>query len=147
MSSNDEYVFLVIAQSMAPTIPKYSFIVVRPSNEYKVKDIIVYTRPDKFICVHRIVSITHGPGKEDNETVFTVKGDNDSSPPRERVTKNEVIGCVVRIIPVSRETYEVIRRWRLTYRSRTEDGWGDINEYLIRTARQGPRPGVRRKSV
>jgi len=132
LSSNNEEIFVVIAQSMVPVIPKYSFIVARPAESYEVRDIIVYTRPDKFICVHRIVSITREPGQEREETVFTVKGDNDSSPPRERVNKNEVIGRVVKIIPVSRETYKIIRRWRLTYRSRTEDGWGNIDEYLMR---------------
>lgn len=82
--------FEVASGSMKPTLAVNDVIIVKIENDnLKKKDIIAYLT-DNSIITHRIVFI--------DDNVITTKGDNNNTID-EPITKNQVVGRVVKIIP------------------------------------------------
>jgi len=89
--------FVVYSGSMKPAIKTGSIILVKPSPDYKINDIITFgslsgESPPK---THRVVDIKF----DSSETLFRTKGDANDGPDRGFVKKDEVIGKVFLSIP------------------------------------------------
>lgn len=80
---------VVISGSMEPTLSVDDLIIVKKSNEYKEKEIIVYQKENNLI-VHRIIKI-------DKNTVIT-KGDANNLEDHE-ISKEAIKGKVILIVP------------------------------------------------
>ena len=67
-------VFNIVSESMEPTIKVNDLIVIRKckESEIKNKDIITYKKEDGTVVTHRVIR----KNKENGETVYTTKGDN-----------------------------------------------------------------------
>lgn len=79
--------FKVVSNSMAPTIKKGDFIIVKEFPEYKVKDIITYKK-DKSFITHRIIKI--------DDYLYT-QGDYNNVGD-EKIKKDQVVGKVTKIL-------------------------------------------------
>lgn len=88
---------IVKSGSMEPAIKTGSIIVIKPSAEYKVGEIITFGKDDgkNIPTSHRIEALRMVQGK----MLYTTKGDaNNASDPKE-ISQNEIIGKVVLKIP------------------------------------------------
>lgn len=93
------YTFYEIATgSMEPTLNVKDFIIVKESDKYSVGDIITYKEDNSYIT-HRIIKIN-------GDTLIT-KGDANNSEDK-IISKSEVIGKVVKIIPKGGVIKEII---------------------------------------
>lgn len=93
------YTFYEIATgSMKPTLNVKDFIIVKESDKYSVGDIITYKEDNSYIT-HRIVKI--------NGDTLVTKGDANNSEDK-IISKSEVIGKVVKIIPKGGVIKEII---------------------------------------
>lgn len=81
--------FQVASGSMSKTINVGDAVIVRITKQIEENDIIVFTQDDNFIT-HRVIKM--------EENLITTKGDANKSSDLP-ITKNEVIGKVVLIIP------------------------------------------------
>jgi len=90
-------VLVVLSGSMEPTIKVGSVVVVKPSEDYKIDDIITFSRSEdsEVSTTHRIVEIED----EDGRVLYTVKGDINEDPDQDKVLKENVIGKVLFSIP------------------------------------------------
>ncbi len=88
---------IVKSGSMEPTIKTGAVVIIKPSNTYKVGDIITFGRDTKssIPTTHRIVSIK----ESSNGTYFTTKGDANDEADSEETNKNNVIGHVIFSLP------------------------------------------------
>jgi hypothetical protein len=70
---------------------------VNPFEDVRIGDVIIYTRPNDFPVIHRVVEITCDGG----QIYFTTKGDNPytNSNPDPRITSDRIISKVVFVIP------------------------------------------------
>lgn len=87
----------VMSGSMAPTIKMGSIVVIKPSEDYKIGDIITFQkgRNQKIPTTHRIIEAEVIGGR----TFFTTKGDANSSPDPQKVAKQEILGKVLFSLP------------------------------------------------
>lgn len=88
---------IVKSGSMEPTIPTGSIVLVMPSKEYKVGDVITFGKDTRseIPTTHRIVSIRENV----QGNFYTTKGDaNEEQDPRETAGK-EIIGKVLFHVP------------------------------------------------
>lgn len=90
-------IMVVQSGSMAPTIKTGSIVIVKPSQDYKVGDVITFgpfskTKPS---TTHRIYNIKLVDGKP----VYITKGDANNAPDQREVQKKEVIGKALFSIP------------------------------------------------
>ncbi|GAI45652.1 unnamed protein product, partial [marine sediment metagenome] len=90
-------VMTVLSGSMEPAIKMGSVVVVKPSDEYKIGDVISFgeiTRT-KAPATHRIydIKITEG------QPVYITKGDANNAPDQREIPKREVIGKVLFDVP------------------------------------------------
>ena len=86
--------FSVLTGSMEPAINVGDIIIVK-NGEYHINDIISYKDGDSVVT-HRIVDIfTNEEGKE----LYTTKGDNNNTEDRVPISKEDVYGRVIRVIP------------------------------------------------
>lgn len=93
------YTFYEIATgSMEPTLNVKDFIIVKESDKYSVGDIITYKEDNSYIT-HRIIKI--------NGDTLVTKGDANNSEDK-IISKSEVIGKVVKIIPKGGVVKEII---------------------------------------
>lgn len=93
------YTFYEIATgSMEPTLNVKDFIIVKESDKYSVGDIITYKEDNSYIT-HRIIKI--------NGDTLVTKGDSNNSEDK-IISKSEVIGKVVKIIPKGGVIKEII---------------------------------------
>ena len=93
------YTFYEIATgSMEPTLNVKDFIIVKESDKYNVGDIITYNEDNSYIT-HRIIKI--------NGDTLVTKGDANNSEDK-IISKSEVIGKVVKIIPKGGVIKEII---------------------------------------
>ena len=93
------YTFYEIATgSMEPTLNVKDFIIVKESDKYSVGDIITYKEDNSYIT-HRIIKI--------NGDTLVTKGDANNSEDK-IISKSEVIGKVVKIIPKGGVIKEII---------------------------------------
>ena len=92
--------FTVLTGSMEPTIPVGSIVLVAPSSIYQVGDIIAFKRGQKTIT-HRIKTIANG--------MYQTKGDaNDAADPQ-KISKFQIIGRDIAIIPYVGKVMEFIK--------------------------------------
>ncbi len=93
------YTFYEIATgSMEPTLNVKDFIIVKESDKYSVGDIITYKEDNSYIT-HRIIKI--------NGDTLVTKGDANNSEDK-IISKSEVIGKVVKVIPKGGVIKEII---------------------------------------
>lgn len=88
---------IVKSGSMEPAIKTGSIVVIKPSVEYKIGEIITFGKDDKrnVPTSHRIEAVRMVQGK----MLYTTKGDaNNSSDPKE-ISQNEIIGKVIFKLP------------------------------------------------
>ncbi len=92
--------YVIISQSMEPTIHVQDAIVIKRAKEYKVGDVCTYLskNPSYFgiMITHRIIEVrtdTNG------EKVYIFKGDNNYSADPLPVSENQIFGHVVMKIP------------------------------------------------
>ena len=92
--------YVIISQSMEPTIHVQDAIVIKRSDEYKVGDVCTYLskNPSYFgiMITHRIIG-TNINSK--GEKVYIFKGDNNYSADTLEVEENQIYGKVVMKIP------------------------------------------------
>jgi len=85
-------VMSVMSGSMEPAIPVGSLIVVKPSANYQVGDVITFlpmnAKTKKENITHRIFAINETNGEKLVET----KGDANENPDEETITENKIIG-------------------------------------------------------
>ena len=86
--------YTILSGSMAPTIPVGSIVLTRPQLRYSLHDVITYSQHSQLIT-HRIIAIT-GRGKE---TVYTVRGDANSSPDLDAIPIGAIHGKVTTVFP------------------------------------------------
>ncbi len=81
---------IIVGQSMEPTIPLYSVIVVEPVDPASIRrgDVITYEQPDTpgRKVTHRVAEVTHEAG---GRPVFHTKGDNNDARDPYRVRYDE----------------------------------------------------------
>lgn len=92
---NNYKLLAVTGGSMQPTISSGSMAIVKPQDDYKAGDIITFNPPDakskKENTTHRIISVED----RDGLTFYKTKGDANTSPDSELISKNRVIGKYV----------------------------------------------------
>ena len=92
--------YVIISQSMEPTIHVQDAIVIKREDEYKIGDICTYLsqNPSYFgiMITHRIIGMDIN---ENNEKVYIFKGDNNYSADTMNVTNDQIYGKVVMKIP------------------------------------------------
>lgn len=88
---------IVKSGSMEPAIMTGSIIVIKPSPEYKVGEIITFGKDDKrnIPTSHRINATRMEQGK----MLYTTKGDSNNSPDGKEISQNEIIGKVIFKMP------------------------------------------------
>ena len=84
---------IVQSGSMQPEIKTGSIVMTKPSNEYKVGDIITFGAYSKTKAptTHRIYEIQEQNGQK----VYITKGDMNNAPDSKPITKREIIGKVM----------------------------------------------------
>ncbi len=90
-------VMTVLSGSMAPDIKMGSLVVVKPTDNYKIGDIITFGEMSKTKTptTHRIADIK----VVDSEPVYITKGDANNAPDQKEITGKEIIGKVLFDIP------------------------------------------------
>lgn len=88
---------IVQSGSMEPAIQTGSVVIVRPTDDYAVDDVITYgpDTADQVPTTHRIIDMQTDGG----ETTYTTKGDANDSPDPRAVTEREIVGKVLLSIP------------------------------------------------
>ncbi|MBU4353537.1 signal peptidase I [Candidatus Parcubacteria bacterium] len=92
------YKFLVVQSgSMQPEIKMGSVVAVKPSDNYKIGDIITFGEMSKTKTptTHRIVEMRVVEGKY----LYTTKGDANNAPDQNEVSQDKIIGKVLFNIP------------------------------------------------
>lgn len=89
-AASPSHAYTIASDSMAPTMPRGSFVLASPG-EVHVHDVIVYeSRLTNSLQVHRIVEIRH----EDSNTKYLVRGDHNDEPDSILVNPSDVKGVV-----------------------------------------------------
>ena len=92
--------YVIISQSMEPTIHVQDAIVIKREDDYKIGDVCTYISKNPsylgILITHRIIGIT----KDINgNTLYTFKGDNNYSADPIPVEKDQIYGKVVMKVP------------------------------------------------
>ena len=89
-------VMMVLSGSMEPAIGKGSVVVVRPSDDYKIGEVITFKfKNSEESTTHRIEEIRIVGGKP----VYVTKGDVNNAPDTREVLQEDIIGKVLFDIP------------------------------------------------
>lgn len=92
---NNYKILAVTSESMSPTIPMGSLVVVKPSEQYKVNDIVTFNPPDATreneYVTHRIVDISEVGGSY----LYTTKGDANNVPDAQKIWASRIEGKVL----------------------------------------------------
>lgn len=85
--------FIVLSGSMETEIYKGDLVIVKEvkHNKLKLNDVIAFRDEDNYVVTHRIVDIN----KENNETKYITKGDNNNTNDRGYVTIENIEGIYV----------------------------------------------------
>lgn len=83
--------FAITSGSMRPKIPMGSIVLVKPQNNYRVGDIIVF-QDDQRLVTHRISSKLP-------DDLLQTKGDANNEADRFQISKDQIIGRVIFTIP------------------------------------------------
>jgi len=83
---------MVLSGSMEPIIHKGAILFITPSDEYKVGDVVTFTRVgNKVPITHRIIDV-----RVDNDKVFyKTKGDANEEPDIQEISKINIVGKVM----------------------------------------------------
>lgn len=88
---------IVQSGSMSPSIPMGSLVITKPSDEYKVNDVVTfYDQDTRYLITHRIEGIE----KLEEGELFITKGDANEDEDGRRVDKDSVVGEVVWALPL-----------------------------------------------
>lgn len=92
--------YVIVSQSMVPTININDAIIIkRDNNNYNIGDIISFfsTEYDKngIVVTHRIIDKINN----NEESIYTTKGDNNPVPDYNKVNTSDVFGKVLFVIP------------------------------------------------
>lgn len=87
---------IVKSGSMEPTIPTGSLVVIKPAENYTLRDVITFGADTRIQIptTHRIVAT-----REENGTWYTTKGDANEDPDTKEIRKAEIIGKVMTHVP------------------------------------------------
>lgn len=92
--------YVIISQSMEPTIHVQDAIVIKREEEYKIGDVCTYLSKDPryygIMITHRIIGTDINPN---GEKVYILKGDNNYSADQLAVSNSQIYGKVVMRIP------------------------------------------------
>lgn len=90
-------VLTVLSGSMEPEIKTGSVVVVKPSDNYKIGDVITFGEMSKTKTptTHRVIEMRVVEGKY----LYTTKGDANNAPDQNEVNQDKVIGKVLFDIP------------------------------------------------
>ena len=101
-------IMTVLSGSMEPTIKMGSVVIMKPSEDYKIGDIITFqkTARAKNPITHRIVEMEVIEGNP----VYITKGDANEDPDSGRVYKNQIIGKVLFSIPFLGYAVDFVRK-------------------------------------
>lgn len=92
---NNYKIMAVMSGSMNPAIPTGSVVVIKPSAEYKVDDIVTFksynSQKKNDFTTHRIVDTNDSSG----ETIFTTKGDANKDQDTGFLTADQIKGKVL----------------------------------------------------
>lgn len=88
-------VLTVQSGSMEPSIKRGDLIIVRPSENRKINDVVTYRNQVGTLVTHRIVNIVN----EDEKIFYQTKGDANNVVDNDLVSMNQLIGTVVLKIP------------------------------------------------
>ncbi|NOY35742.1 MAG: signal peptidase I [bacterium] len=88
---------IVLSGSMEPAIKTGSVVVIKPSDNYKIGDIITFGKDTKkdIPTTHRIIEARAVEGK----MLYKTKGDANKSPDTKEVREKEIVGKEVFTIP------------------------------------------------
>lgn len=88
---------IVQSGSMEPTIKTGALVVIKPSNSYKVNDIITFGKDNKteVPTTHRIVA----DRIENGVTIYSTKGDANEDKDTKEIKKDEIIGKTIFSVP------------------------------------------------
>src|SRR3989344_5080238 len=83
----------VVSGSMEPVLYRGDLIILVAPNDLKVKDVVIYQRPDiSETIIHRII--------EERDEGYIIKGDNNAIPDPGIVRKNQILGKVIYAVPL-----------------------------------------------
>lgn len=101
-------IMVVKSGSMKPTIKVGSVVVVKPEKDYQIGDIITFGPFSKNHppTTHRIYDIKISGG----ETFYITKGDANNAPDQKEISKKDIIGKVILIIPYVGYAIETVRK-------------------------------------
>jgi signal peptidase len=90
--------YIVISDSMLPTIDKYSLVISLPQKNYEVGDSITYKfrSRDSDLITHRTINIKDFGDKK----LYFTKGDNNEFQDAIPVSQDEVVGKVLFSVPL-----------------------------------------------
>ncbi len=92
--------YVIISQSMEPTIHVQDAIIIKREDDLKVGDVCTYISKNPsylgILITHRIIGITNGPN---GEKLYTFKGDNNFSADSMPVEKDQIYGKVIMKVP------------------------------------------------
>lgn len=82
---------VVVSGSMSGTIDVDDMVIIHRQNSYSDGDVITYINSNSNLVTHRIYEVT--------KDGYITKGDANNTPDKEIVTKDNVVGIVVMVIP------------------------------------------------
>lgn len=88
-------ILTVLSGSMEPAIHTGSIVIIKPTDNYKIGDIITFGKTEKTPTTHRIHDIKVNAGNP----VYTTKGDANNAPDNREISNNEVVGKVLFSVP------------------------------------------------
>ena len=107
-------VLTVLSGSMEPAIKTGSVVVIKPSDNYQVGDIITFGKITKtqVPTTHRIVEIKGDDNDDDNDNnkVYLTKGDANNASDAREVRASEIIGKVLVSVPYAGYAVDVARK-------------------------------------
>lgn len=90
-------ILTVLSGSMAPDIKMGSVVVVKPSDNYKIGDIITFGEMSKTKTptTHRIYEMK----VEDSQPIYITKGDANNAPDQREISQKDIVGNVLFDVP------------------------------------------------
>ena len=92
-------IFTVISPSMSPNIPTGSLVYVAHTTDIKENDVITYKLDANTLSTHRVIELV--PDVNDPSVIlYRTKGDANTDPDKQLVSKDQLVGKVVFAIPM-----------------------------------------------
>ncbi len=101
-------ILTVLSGSMEPAIHTGSVVFIKPSNDYKIGDVITFgkTAKTKTPTTHRI----HDMRVQEGKPFYITKGDANNSPDSKEITNKEIIGKVLFTVPYAGYAVDTARK-------------------------------------